>query len=82
MRKLALLCSVASCSFAFAPVTFAGTGNTIANPIDGCSGNTALYDPGEGQDIVVPDGYTVSVFAKGLNFPTELLFVAPIKLMI
>jgi len=49
MRKLALLCSVAGCSFALGPVAFAGTVNTIANPIDGCSGNTALYDPGEGQ---------------------------------
>ena len=74
MRKLALLCSVAGCSFALGPVAFAGTINTIANPIDGCSGNTALYDPGEGQDIVVPDGYTVSVFAKGLNFPTGIAF--------
>jgi hypothetical protein len=60
--------------YTLGPVAFAGTVNTIANPIDGCSGNTALYDPGEGQDIVVPDGYTVSVFAKGLNFPTGIAF--------
>jgi hypothetical protein len=74
MRKLALLCSVAGCSFAFGPVAFAGKVNTVANPVEGCSGNTALYDPGDGQDIVVPDGYTVSVFAKGLNFPTGIAF--------
>src|SRR6185437_14666289 len=36
--------------------------------------NTALFDPGNGEDIVVPDGYTVSVFKAGLNFPTGIAF--------
>ena len=71
MRKLALLCSVACCTFAGVPVALAAT---VANPIAGCEGNTALYDPGNGQDIVVPDGYTVSLFKGGLNFPTGIAF--------
>jgi hypothetical protein len=30
--------------------------------------------PGNGQDIIVPDGFTVSVFASGLNAPTGIAF--------
>jgi len=33
-----------------------------------------FFDPGHGQDIVVPSGFEVSVFAKGLNFPTAVAF--------
>ena len=72
MRKLTLLCSVAGCTFAVMPATFAATPPTVANPI--CKDNTAFYDPGNGQDIVVPPGYTVSVFKGGLNFPTGIAF--------
>src|SRR5919108_196636 len=46
----------------------------LANPL--CPAETALYDPGSGQDIVVPPGYVVSVFASGLNFPTGIAFRA------
>jgi hypothetical protein len=45
---------------------------TVANPL--CPDNTALFDPGSGQDIRVPAGYTVSVFRAGLNFPTGIAF--------
>lgn len=45
---------------------------TIANPV--CPIETVLYDPGNGEDIVVPDGVQVSVFAKNLNFPTAVAF--------
>ena len=72
MKKLALLCSVAGCTFAVMPPTFAATPPTVANPI--CADNTAFYDPGNGQNIVVPPGYTVSVFKSGLNFPTGIAF--------
>jgi hypothetical protein len=72
MEKLALLCSVAGCTFAVMPATFAATPPTVANPI--CTDNTALYDPGNGQNIVVPPDYTVSVFKSGLNFPTGIAF--------
>src|SRR5258708_32022653 len=45
---------------------------TVANPI--CTNNTASFNPGNGQDIVVPSGFKVSVFAKALNFPTGIAF--------
>ena len=45
---------------------------TVSNPI--CPDNTALFDPGSGQDIVVPPGFKVSVFKSGLNFPTGIAF--------
>ncbi|HYL16740.1 MAG TPA: hypothetical protein VEV41_27135 [Terriglobales bacterium] len=53
----------------------AATQVVVANPISGCSGNTALFNPAQGQDIVVPAEFTVSVFAKGLNFPTGIAFL-------
>src|SRR5713101_9533741 len=39
---------------------------TVANPI--CPTEVALFNPDTGSDIVVPPGFKVSVFAKGLNF--------------
>ena len=39
-----------------------------------CPVEQVLYDPGNGEDIVVPEGYRVSVFAKDLNFPTGIAF--------
>src|SRR5256886_9091916 len=45
---------------------------TVANPL--CPNNTALFNPGSGQNIVVPPGFKVSVFASGLNFPTGVAF--------
>ena len=39
------------------------------NPNTGCNLNTAQFAPGNGQDIVVPPGFKVSVFASGLNLP-------------
>jgi glucose/arabinose dehydrogenase len=59
---------VASVGFAPAPALAAA-----ANPV--CPENTAFFDPGNGEDIVVPQGYKVEVFAKGLNFPTDIAFV-------
>jgi|SRR5579864_2681823 len=46
---------------------------TVANPI--CSSETANFAPGSGGDIVVPDGFAVSVFASGLNMPTGIAFL-------
>src|SRR5262245_6811190 len=42
------------------------------NPI--CTDNTAFYSPGNGEDIVVPKGFQVSVFAQGLNAPVGIAF--------
>lgn len=46
--------------------------NIVANPI--CPVEKVFYNPGNGEDIVVPDGYKVEVFAKNLNFPTGIAF--------
>jgi hypothetical protein len=43
---------------------------TVANPI--CPAETVSFDPGNGGDIRVPEGFTVSVFAKALNMPTGI----------
>jgi glucose/arabinose dehydrogenase len=40
-----------------------------------CPDEVAFYNPGNGEDIVVPDGYKVEVFAKDLNFPTAVAFL-------
>src|SRR6266566_6635432 len=48
------------------------TAQTKGNPL--CPGEDVFFDPGHGQDIVVPQGFEVSVFAKGLNFPTAIAF--------
>src|SRR5215470_10614191 len=45
----------------------------VANPL--CPVETAFFDPGNGGDIRVPEGFTVSVFAKGLNMPTGIAFL-------
>ncbi len=45
---------------------------TVGNPI--CPVEVVDYNPGNGEDIVVPSGYKVSVFAKDLNFPTAVAF--------
>ena len=39
-----------------------------------CPGEDVFYDPGNGQDVIVPKGYKVEVFAKDLNFPTGIAF--------
>jgi glucose/arabinose dehydrogenase len=46
---------------------------TVTNPL--CPKEMANFAPGHGQDITVPDGFTVSVFASGLNMPTGIAFL-------
>jgi hypothetical protein len=70
MIKATLLASTAACCLLAIHQQAAAT--TVTNPI--CTDNTALFDPDQGQDIVVPPGYEVSVFKSGLNFPTGLAF--------
>ena len=50
---------------------------TVTNPA--CPVEAVLFDPDNGEDIVVLDGYKVSVFAKGLNAPTAVAFVGNSK---
>lgn len=47
--------------------------NVVANPL--CKAETAFFDPGNGGDINLPPGFTISVFAKGLNMPTGIAFL-------
>jgi glucose/arabinose dehydrogenase len=44
-----------------------------SNPV--CPIETAFFDPGNGEDIVLPKGFKIEVFAKGLNFPTDVAFL-------
>jgi len=44
-----------------------------SNPV--CPTETAFYNPGHAEDVIVPKGYKVEVFARGLNFPTDVAFV-------
>jgi len=64
---------------AMSPPAFA---QLVGNQTPGCGGNSptlsggnvAFYSPGTGKDIVVPDGFKVSVFASGLNAPVGIAF--------
>src|SRR5712691_9428421 len=57
-------------AFAFALASGATSAQTRSNP--NCPVETVFYDPGHGEDIVVPKGFEASVFAKDLNFPTGI----------
>jgi len=45
---------------------------TVTNPI--CPTEFAEFNPDTGSDIVIPPGFTVSVFKTGLNVPTGIAF--------
>src|SRR5262245_35345669 len=57
--------------------TTPGNAAVVRNPI--CPVEDGFYSPGNGQDIVVPPGFKVSVFAKDLNFPVGIAFVGKAK---
>jgi len=64
-----------SAGYALAPLLMwpiAAQAATVMNPL--CPVETAIYAPGHAQDIVVPPGFRVSVFARGLNMPTGIAF--------
>src|SRR5258707_7718710 len=46
---------------------------TVANPL--CPRESVSFNPGNREDIVAPQGFRVSVFASGLNFPTGIAFL-------
>ena len=52
--------------------TGAQPSNTVGSPV--CEGEGVTYNPGNGEDVAVPEGYSVSVFARDLNFPTGIAF--------
>src|SRR5437867_6722951 len=39
-----------------------------------CPGEDVFYNPDNGQDIIVTNGYKVEVFVKNLNMPTDIAF--------
>jgi hypothetical protein len=45
---------------------------SVGNPL--CPGEEVLFNPDNGPDIVLPEGFKVSVFVSGLNFPTGIAF--------
>ena len=53
------------------PPTLA-TAQSRGNPL--CPNEDVFFNPGNGENIVVPAGFTVSVFKSGLNFPTAVAF--------
>ena len=62
--------------FAFAlflALPAAASASTVVNLL--CPGEFVSFNPGQGEDIVVPEGFTVSVFASGLNAPTGIAFL-------
>lgn len=69
MWKAGLLLSASVTALALSSGAYAATAVNAA-----CPSETAFFDPGNGEDIIVPPGYKVEVFAKGLNFPTNIAF--------
>src|SRR5258708_21504116 len=47
---------------------------TVANPL--CPRESVSFNPGNGEDIVLPKVFRVSVFASGLNFATGIAFLS------
>ena len=69
-RLTAIAAALALAGFGVAPVAaFAD----VSNPV--CPAETVFFDPGNGEDIVLPKGFKIEVFAKGLNFPTDVAFL-------
>jgi len=69
-RSLALTGALGVAAFLTSPI--AAQAQMVKNPL--CPAETAIYAPGHAQDIVVPSGFRVSVFASGLNAPTGIAF--------
>src|SRR5262249_40323721 len=74
-RQLRLL-SCVSAGVLASMIPLAAKAAVVANPntVAGVNANTGFFVPGSGQDINVPAGFKVSVFAKGLNMPTGIAF--------
>jgi glucose/arabinose dehydrogenase len=74
MEKLAFVRSIGVMPLLLALVLLAPGVARAATGNPACPGEDVFFDPGNGEDIVVPTGYKVEVFAKGLNFPTAIAF--------
>src|SRR5215467_11968643 len=65
--------ALVSSAQAAAPAGCNGAANCRENP--NCPANNVFYNPSHGEDIVLPNGFKIDVFAKDLNQPTGLAFV-------
>jgi hypothetical protein len=72
-RPFTLTAALGVGPFLMSPITAQAATPTVANPL--CSSETAFFAPGNGQDITVPPGFKVSVFASRLNAPTGIAFL-------
>jgi hypothetical protein len=70
-RSLAFTAAFAVAPFVTLPAVAQAA--TVTNPL--CSGESVLFNPDQGQDIVLPTGFKVSVFVSGLNAPTGIAFL-------
>src|SRR5437660_6465498 len=70
-RSLAFIAALAVTPFL--SLTAVAANNIVANPI--CTDNTANFNPTLSPSIVLPSGFTASVFVSGLNFPTGIAFL-------
>jgi hypothetical protein len=70
-RSQTLIAALGLASFLALPAVAQAA--TVANPL--CPHETVLFNPGNGEDIVLPLGFKVSVFASGLNAPTGIAFL-------
>src|SRR5438128_373932 len=70
LRFLILTSVLVACLIVYPPL--ASAVNTATNPI--CPAEEVFYNPGNGEDIIVPSGYKVEVFARDLHFPTGIAF--------
>jgi glucose/arabinose dehydrogenase len=68
-RLSAIGAALALAGIGVAPLTALAQATNAA-----CPEEAVFYDPGNGQDITVPEGFKVEVFAKNLNFPTAVAF--------
>jgi hypothetical protein len=39
-----------------------------------CPEHEVFFDPGKGEDIFIPSGFKIEVFATGLDFPVSIAF--------
>lgn len=67
-RSQTLTAALVSAPFLVLPAT----SQAAKNPI--CTDNTAFFDASLPPSISLPAGFTASVFASGLNFPTGIAF--------
>ena len=73
-RPLTLTAAVAFAPFLALPTAGEAATPTVANPL--CpKDEIVFFAPGNGQDITVPPGFKVSVFASRLNAPTGIAFL-------